>query len=420
MYRSVITNTLYQLTGKIVSSGLAFITTILLARSLGAHHFGEYTKSLAYLTLFYPAVDFGINTIFIRDFHGKTKEYFQYLTGLRIALGAGLTGLAILGITILGLLHPSFGGVVYKTTIVGSLTILGFAVFISTNAIFQESLRYDLSVLAVMSGSAVALVSLIILLPNIKSDPTRGVLIGLVIAVVNSAVTGGLGIVLVRRLGISRILSFTSRFWPFLLKNSWPLGVTLIFNIIYFHLDILVLAANRPTAEVGAYGLAYKFFEFPLAIPTFLMNSLFPILLVKRNNKKYLANWGKVTLILFGLALVLSALIWQVAPWLVYIRTDFAQSVTLLRLLVLLLPLFFVSSPLMWLFVLFDKQNRLLDIYGMAVVVNLASNVILIPERGAIGAVIATGITEAWVLVAGFIRVRKEIYGQPNSVTHLL
>ena len=51
---------------------------------------------------------------------------------------------------------------------------------------------------------------------------------------------------------------------------SFPLGLTLLFNVVYFHIDSIILTFTRTSAEVGIYGLAYKIFELPLVLPTFL------------------------------------------------------------------------------------------------------------------------------------------------------
>ena len=185
-----------------------------------------------------------------------------------------------------------------------------------------------------------------------------------------------------------------------------PLGITLLFNQVYFRIDSFVLALTRSTAEVGLYGLAYKVFELPLVIPTFFMNSVYPLLLVEQtpNFKKILRKSFFVLLIISFLSLVI---FWFAAPLLIYIRPEFAESIPLLRILTLGLPFFFLSSLVMWALIALGKQLVLAGIYGSLMITTILLDILVIPKFGATGAAWITVGSEALVLIASGVALRR-------------
>src|SRR5207244_1517417 len=101
-----------------------------------------------------------------------------------------------------------------------------------------------------------------------------------------------------------------------LLLPSLPLGITLLFNLVYFRADSIILTLTRPTAEVGIYGLAYKVFEIVLVFPTFFMNAVYPLLLEKQNFQFSIFNFQSKTvlrksfLILFATSFIAAVTLW--------------------------------------------------------------------------------------------------------------
>jgi O-antigen/teichoic acid export membrane protein len=68
-------NTLYQLIGKLITAGITFLVTILIARQFGSTGFGEFTKITTYVAFFYLIVDFGQNAIVLKQISNlKTQK----------------------------------------------------------------------------------------------------------------------------------------------------------------------------------------------------------------------------------------------------------------------------------------------------------------------------------------------------------
>lgn len=288
--RKVAFNTFMQIVGKVGTAGAAFLITILIARTYGVASFGEFTKMTSYVALFYLLADFGFNAVYLKE---EKNLSFINLISLRgiwslILIFIALVVLIFLPydeISLTGFTPLSRLGIVVLVP-----TILTQAIFTSFNALFQKHLSYDKSVLAAISGSAVTLLAIYVF--SSAHLPLPFTVAGYVIG--GSALVFFSYVLAKEFLGKSLLISdefFVQNIsaWTRLFKKSLPLGLTLVFNLVYFRADIFVLTFFRSTQEVGIYGLAYKIFELPLAIPTFFMNAMYPIILnskLKTQNSK--------------------------------------------------------------------------------------------------------------------------------------
>ena len=187
-----------------------------------------------------------------------------------------------------------------------------------------------------------------------------------------------------------------------------PLGLTLIFNIIYFHADSFILTITRSTTEVGVYGLAYKFFEFALVLPTFFMNASLPLLFqsyMQKNTEVFHARITKSLWLLTICSIVVALLGWLLAPLFHYIRPEFTQSSLPLKILLLGLPFFYVSNITMWILVIKKLRIQLLSIYGISMIVNIAFNIYFIPIYGYIAAAWITVVSEFFIVLSSYIMI---------------
>lgn len=404
-------NTLSQIIGKIISAGTTFLITAIVAKNFGTYGYGEFTKIITYIPLFYLIADFGINAIFLREEkeEGIKRELdFSYLLGLRLVWSLILIFLAI---SILPFLpynpttNQGFPPLVKLGIIIGSLMILTQALYTSLNAIFQKFLRYDLSNLALSLGNIIGLG--VIFLITIKTITRRVRLSGILLVMIAYDICYLLifltAFFLAKKLVKNLSFKFNLSIFKRLFLQSLPLGITLIFNLVYFRIDTFILTIYRSTTEVGLYGLAYRFFETILVIPAFYMNSIYPIMLEKQKGgkeilKKFIILNSKF---LFFTSLFCSLFLVLSSKFLINLVTspEFLGAVLPLQILSISFPLFFLSSLFMWLLITLKKQNLLAIFYGFSMVLNIVLNLILIPKHGMLAAAITTGITELFVVL---------------------
>lgn len=402
MFKKVAYNTGSQILGKIVTASTTLLVTILIGRSLGPAGYGEFSKIFVFVGYFYTFSDFGLNSIFIKLSQTKNpSNLFRTLIGFRLILAVFLALTAIL----VSLFLPydpqtniGFSPLVKTGIIIASLTIITQAFLTTANALFQKNLRYDFSTIAVTCGSLVILI--LAIFATLQKFP--------LLAYIWVYVFGGIIFILVayflivKKFKKSIIPHFSPKEFIILLKLAWPVGLALIFNLIYFRIDVLILANTRTSAEVGLYNLAYQFFEAALAIPIFFSNALYPILAKLYHQdlgdyQKQVRFWA-IFLTLSSFCLIALLLFASLFIPLIY-SPNFAPSQSALRVLSLGMPFFFISALLWHLLIIHDKQKYLLFIYGTGALFNLIANLIFIPQFGYLAASSITVISEALIMI---------------------
>lgn len=410
--RAVGANTIAQFFGKAVSAGSMFIISLLIARSFGADGYGDFIKITTYVAFYYLLADFGLNAIYLQRTHtngsntSETKmDTWHALLALRLT---GSLFLIFLALAVLSLLPQGttqgYTGLVRLGIILYSPAIFLQALITTTNAVFQKNLRYDLAAIAGIIGSLLSLL-LVWLATQIISVQT-GAIISSLSLLIGTFATGALGILFVSRIHDSVRLVFDTRRMRSLFVAGIPLGLMLLFNQVYFRIDSFILTLTRSTTEVGVYGLAYRVFELPLVLPTFFMNAMYPVMLGKVTSDKQQAtsySFRQLILKSFIFLLITSLLLlitlWLAAPFLSFIRPEFVQSVGALRILLLSLPFFFMTSLFMWVLVAVGKQYVLPIIYGVSMILIIFLDSIFIPEFGYIAASWITVFSEGFVLL---------------------
>ena len=395
MKKVVAFNTLSQLIGKAIGAATTFAVTFLVARQLGAAGYGDFVKITTYVAFFYLLADFGINAIFLQH---ETRESWPALVVLRFVGGVALMATSLIILTLLpGSATQGYTPMVRLGILLFSPTIFLQGFITSANAIFQKKLRYDLAAWAIFFGS----IATLLLLWN----PTN------LLLVIGAVAAGALVTTIFSLTFASRLVGHI-RFSPSLgqmkrlLIPSIPLGITLLFNLVYFRADSVVITLTRPTTEVGIYGLAYKVFEVVLVFPTFFMNAVYPLMLDTRYQFKTILRNSIIFLLITSLVSLIA--VWFAAPLLPLIKSDFAPGIAALRVLSLGLPFFFVTSATMWALIALKKQLALVAVYGVSMLINLVGNILLVPSHGFMAAAWLTVICEGLVLVlSGFILVRE-------------
>lgn len=388
-FSKIFQQTFWQIVGKIVTSLSTFIILGIVARIYGESGTGVFTLTLTYLAIFYLLSDFGFNAHVLRKLKVKSKKLkveWQKLLGTRLIWSIILVALAVGILPLWPFATPEFS----KAVIFGSLAIVAAGVFSTTNLIFQSQLRYDLSVLASSLGTILSLALFIYLsllkwpIPLLLSAHMLGWMAVALIA-----------LALVRKLLQKMTPIYDIQYAKYLFKQSWPIAATLAVNVVYFRADSFMIAYFKSVSEVGIYNVAYSVFQSALILPTFIMNSYYPLML------KSLAGIKLVGFGLLGLASIGTVTTLIFAPLVINILTagGFEGSVQSLQILSLGFPAYFLSALLMWLLVLRGKYNQMLLIYTLGLIFNLILNFIYIPQYSFLAASWITVISEYLILL---------------------
>ena len=396
---SVFSNTAVQLFAKAITVLSNIFVMILILRGYGVAGAGEYTKALSYVAVFYFLCDFGLNAIAVRlATEEKNTTVFSHLLVVRTV---GSLILVFIALAILPFLpYDVSTGIGYSPLTMGAIillipTIILYGLQLSTNAIFQFTMRYDKAAISTIIGTLTSLALFYIAVtfqwPFVVAMIAYGV---------------GYGVMAFVSLLLARIsITIPSREqWTRLLFGAFPLGTILFINFIYSKADIFILTGYRSTEEVGYYGLAYRVFEVLLTIPTFFANSFYPVLLGLISSKstdlhQHLTKYSKL---LLGSAVGIGILSFVFQDYLTFIDPAFAQAIPLFRILIFSLPFFFLSSLYQWVLIATKQYGLLLLIYAIAMTLGVSMNLFFVPRYGAMASALITCAVEIIVFFSTY------------------
>lgn len=390
--KAVAGQTIWQVLGKAVSSISSIIILSLVTRTYGESGTGLYTLVLTYLSFFFLAVDFGLNGYILPKLT-LNWDYANKLFNFRFYWSLFLINIA----NFLTLVLPFSSNEFKLAVFLGSFSILFFGLVNSANLIFQNKLKYKLSIVASSAGALAAL-SLVYFFSSNRYPPSLLIFT----TTLNFLVSAFLALYLVKKdfkffLELPELKSYLE-----ILKKAWPISLTLIVNTVYFRVDSFILAAVWDFVAVGVYNLSYSMFQTVLVIPTFIMNAYYPLMLISlRENKLIFFKELKLVLGLLGILGILGGVLtYLFSPVAIKIIAGdgFFGGTEALRILSLGLPAFFVSALLMWVFVALGKYKQLLIIYSIGLAVNLLLNLLFIPAYSFYGASFVTVFCEYLIL----------------------
>lgn len=394
-------NTIYQIIGRFITAFTGLLVTKLIINQLGLTGFGNYQIAVTYVTIFWMLTDFGLNAVVVREMAADPQQENK-LFGSLVTLRTGLS-LILAIISSLILIFLPYSDEIKIAIIIGTVTFFTQGIRGATHGLFQTRLRYELQLLASLLGAVIFLgATFFVLSENPSVIPlVIAFTLGQIIAAIISVYLANhlskfyfcLDLNLLKKLAIATI----------------PFGISLLFNLGNFKIDAFLLSIlkipNQTNAEVvGIYNVAYKFFEFALIIPTFLMNAIYPIMIrvFEKDFSKFKKLFWQSFATLFSIALLGTILAFILSPFVISLVAnldEFYASVAVLRILMIAAPIFFLSSLLMWTVLTFKDQRVLVRIYALAFLTNLCLNLWLIPKYSFYAAAITTGVSELLILL---------------------
>jgi O-antigen/teichoic acid export membrane protein len=395
--RQVARNTAAQAFGKAAVLAVGAASIAITTRYLGAAGYGSFALALALVQMLGVLADFGVVTVLVREISReprRTEELVGGALALRLLLGAGVVALAGL----LGLVLPYSPDVRVAILIAGIPFVLGLATT-SLSTIFQARLQMGRAALADVAGRLAGLAALVVV---VEAD------LGFEAVVATTAV--GAAVTLAVTVAMVRVRPH-ARHWRELLVPAVPLGVALAVNEVYFRADTFILSLFRPFEEVGHYTLAYRIFELLAVLPAIVMTSAFPLLSRYVSGQRELAaRVVDATADLFvAVAAPIAAGGLVLAPELVRLVAGdaFGGAVTPVRLLLCAAGAAWVSGLLGYTLIAADRRRAVLALSLVALAVNLALNLALVPSYGADAAAAVALGSELLLLAGGWWLVRR-------------
>ncbi|MBI4139120.1 flippase [Candidatus Uhrbacteria bacterium] len=406
--RALALNTGVQIAGKFVSTIIGVIVVGLMTRHLGQEGFGMYSTANAFFSFFALFLDFGLNVMVVQMLGERAGDaaYERRVVSAAFTLRV-ISALILLGIApVIGLAFP------YPWELKLALfAIWGSFFFAVLNQIVigvqQRHLKMHVVAIGEVSGRLVLLIGILV---------ARSLGWGLVPIVLIVSVGGAVNF-LINFFVAQRYASFAWNvdiaFWKTLLRRSWPIGISIIFNLIYFKADTLILSFIRPQAEVGIYGAAYRVLEILITLPFMYAGVLLPIIAKQwagRDRERFgrLLSHSYNAMLILAAPLVAGTLLLATRGMILVAGPDFAVSGGVLQILILAVGMIFFGTVSSHAIVALDAQRSMLPIYIAVAVVTLAGYILFIPTYGMWAAAWLTVFSEFCIALGSTAMVIKK------------
>lgn len=393
--KSLAKNTFFLLVSRFITSIVGFVLLIYITRYLGEVEFGKYSFAMSFTALFEIFADIGISQLIIRELSRNKElisEYIINITTIKLLSSVFMLFLIMLVINVMD--YPD--DTKYVVYIFGIYTVLlsFMKVFM---AIFQafEKMEYVAVVDSIERIAALSLTYIIFSrgygLIELSYVYVAAGLIGTVVSIV---------IILVKfpkpQFRISKSLCKK------LTYHSIPFGLNILFGIIFFKIDSVMLSMMKGDAAVGIYSAAYNpLLSLTGLISGIIVTGVYPVMsrlfiTSKENLKTIILYFSKYTAIIgFPISIGCCVLAKQFIH--LFYVDQYSNSVIAFQILALFIPIRLVSSLTATVLSSINKQKLRTTCTCVSCLMNIALNLLLIPYLSYIGTSISTVLSELFL-----------------------
>ncbi|MDX1535230.1 MAG: oligosaccharide flippase family protein, partial [Candidatus Spechtbacterales bacterium] len=245
MLKKITVNTFVSSLGRILGGVLALFSVGLITRALGTKGFGEYSTVVAYLSTFQILADLGLYSLLTKEISQNPTEEKRLVSNyftLRLVVASVFLGVASLLVFLLPYSEVVKLGVVFTAS--GFLFLSLSQIFLG---VFQKYIQIYKAAIAEVLGRAVQLGLVWYFFQN-----NSELLFFLSALVVGSFVIFIINFIFARRL-VRFNLKTSLKEWKRIIKTTYPIAVSLVFTLLYFKLDTILLSIMKSQEDVGIY-----------------------------------------------------------------------------------------------------------------------------------------------------------------------
>ena len=397
-------NIVVQITGRIIAVLIGLASVAILTRYLTTESFGEYTTVMTYLQFFGVLVDFGLTLTFVVMISKKGADE-EKVAGNFLSLRL-ITGAIVFAVAPMLVLFFPWSATIKQAVTVGAIAywMMGGATLLV--GIFQKHASMWRAALAEMINRTV-LVSVIVLFAFMNLG---------VVAMVGASIVANAIWLLVMIFYAKPFVRIMPRIdldvWKEAFTKSWPIALSIFFNLLYLKGDIIFLSLLRTQTEVAIYGVTYRILDVLTALPTMFMGLLLPTLVAawtsgdKEKFKLFLSRGFDVFMIAV-IPIVVGAQV-VATPLMVLIAGEqYAASGPVLQYLIFAVFGVFLGAFYGHTIVAINKQRSMIIAYALIAVTSVIGYFWFIPLYGMWGAVAVTIYSEAMIALITFAVVSK-------------
>ncbi|MDM0090581.1 MULTISPECIES: flippase [unclassified Variovorax] len=364
-----------------------------IARHLGPDNFGKLNYATAFAGLFSVIATLGLNSIVVRDLINFQNDKDEILgTAFALQVISGIFSLLLM-VAAIHFVRPDDTLGIWMVMIIGGGQVLRAGDVIRYWFEARSTLRNSV---LVDNGAFILTSILKILLLLSDANLLAFVWVGLV---ESALMTLGLFSIYGRSGSSFRSWTWTIKQAKKLLHASWPLILSGLAVTVYMRIDQIMLGQIVGDEAVGVFSAATRLSEVFYFIPIVISAAVFPSIIKakKIGEKEFLDRLQKffnaLTIVAISIALPLSLLSKQIVS--AFYGAEYSDASAIFGIHIWACVFVFLGvSGSRWF--LAENLQRLSFYRTLAgAVLNVALNFVLIPRFGALGAAVATVISQA-------------------------
>lgn len=406
----------------LIGAGCAFLTQVILARSLGPQEFGLFASAFAMVSLLVPLAGFGLAQYWLKEFG---KDGFDAIRFIKPSFRFILANLVF--VFILLLLWIALGPhdkTVQMVLLIMSVYILGQVSVELVSSKLQLEERFNaLAVWQLMPHLMRLLLVFAISLWfesqfNVKVVAYLFALVALLFVMLSikplSKIARG-QFALKGHDPHSMANNAAPPLVKDILKNAWPFGLAGVFHLIYFQSDIILVKYITGDEAAGYYNVAFTIMVAVLLFPGIVYQKfLLPKMhrWAHHDRALFYKVYRQGNVAMFILGLLAMVLIWLLLPIAIPLLfgDKYKEAITLLNILAISAPILFVASSVGATLVTQEHMKTKVKLMGLVAIVNILLNLALIPLYGAGGAAFATVISNLILLIIYYVSVKLYVF----------
>lgn len=401
--RKVAHNTIIQIIGKAANVLIGVLAISYLTRYLSPAGFGQYTTVLTFLQIFGIFLDFGLYLVLLQEIgKNEDKKDFIFSNILTLRIISGFSFFIIAPATALFFPYPPIVKVGIAMT---SLAFFLNSLIQVYAAIFQKEMKMHKVVLAETVGKILFLAFIILAITF-----NGNLLIVLIANNINSVIF----FIILARLARKYIKYKWQLDWKYtqkIIRLSWPIGLAVTLNLIYFKADTLILSIFQPATDVGYYSAPYKILEVITTLPHLILGLILPVLAAYWFQKKQ-EEFRKTFQYMFDLFFILGALIivlftTQAEGIISFIAgPEYLVSVKILKILIWPTTIIFFGNLFNYGIIAIEKQKKTIKYFLITALLSVIGYLIFIPKFSYFGAAYMTLFAELLITIFSYLLLK--------------
>ncbi|MBU2229270.1 flippase [Patescibacteria group bacterium] len=395
--RKIAHNTIIQIVGKSVSTVIGLIVASMLFRYLGKEGYGNYTTVMVFLQFFGILVDMGLYIILTKKISEDGADEDSLVGNIfTIRLISAVVFLGIAPLIVMFFPYPT----IVKTGV--ALLSLSF-LFITLNQVLQGVFQKHLKMIKVTISEVLG--RIVLLGGTFAAVYLNKGLLTILLVVVLGSFTNFIFTFFYSRKFVKIKLRFEFAVWKKIIWESYPIALAILFNLVYFKADTLILSLLKSQEEVGIYGAPYKILEVLVTFPAMFAGLTIPVLTYaygKMDKERFKRVLGKAFdfLSMISLPLIVGTL-FIAQPVIDFIAgEEFVESGKVLQVLIIATGTIFIGNLFGNTVVVINQQKKILKYYAAIAVVSVAGYLIFIPIYSYMGAAWMTVVSELLITIS--------------------